>query len=309
MRPFYGGVDAINYAHLSLSDQLNLGLRNLELDVFFDPTGGLYAEPMGHRLLRANGVEPWPRTDVEALYTPGFKVLHDADFDFRTSHIAFEGCLRELRRWSEANPGHTPIVVTMNTKQSASKVPGAVKPAAFDDEALRSLDATVTMGLGRGRVLTPDDVRGEATTLRDAVTTRGWPTLAAAAGRFVFVLDEGGATRDRYLKLFPGLRRAVYFADVEPSEAEAAIFVMNDPVRDEAKIRDLVRQGFMVRTRADADTKEARANDLSRFEAAQRSGAQVITTDYYIPDRSIDDRYIVRFEGGGLIRANPVTGK
>jgi len=85
--------------------------------------------------------------------------------------------------------------------------------------------------------------------------------------------------------------------------------VMNDPVRDEAKIRDLVRQGFMVRTRADADTKEARANDLSRFEAAQRSGAQVITTDYYIPDRSIDDRYIVRFEGGGLIRANPVTGK
>lgn len=309
IRPFYGNVDSVNYSHLSLTDQLNLGLRNLELDVYNDPVGGTYADPMGNRALKETGVEPWPRDDAAALLTPGFKVMHDADFDFRTCHIALEACLAELRAWSMAHPGHAPIVLTMNTKQGERVVPGAAKPADFDERALRSLDATIAAGVGRERILTPDDVRGPSTTLRESVTTRGWPSLAAAQGRFIFVLDETGKPRERYLAAFPGLRGATLFADVPPDRPEAAIFVINDPVKDESRIRDLVRQGFLVRTRADADTKEARTNNLARFEAAMRSGAQIITTDYYIPDRSISDLYIVRFEGGSLLRANPVTAR
>ena len=88
---------------------------------------------------------------------------------------------------------------------------------------------------------------------------------------------------------------------------EAAIFIINDPLRDESRIRDLVAMGFLVRTRADADTSEARSNDRRRFEAAKRSGAQIITTDYYIPDRSVDDRYMVRFDDGAFVRPNPGT--
>jgi len=307
LRPWYRGVEGLNYSHLSLTDQLNLGLRNLELDVYYDPVGGTYADPLGNRMLRDKQIEPWPRDDSSSLATPGFKVLHDADFDFRTCHIALEACLVELRAWSEAHPDHTPIVLTMNAKQGKPAAPGAVKPAEFDQRALALLDSTVTAGLGREHLLIPDDVRAGAGTLFEAVTSRGWPTLGAARGRFLFVLDEGGATRERYLTLFPGLRGAVFFADVEPGAPESAIFVINDPVRDEGRIRELVSRGFLVRTRADADTREARMNDRSRFEAAKRSGAQIITTDYYIPDRSINDTYIVRFDDGGLIRLNPVT--
>jgi hypothetical protein len=309
LRPFYSGADGIDYSHLSLTDQLNLGLRNLELDVYFDPEGGRYRDPMGERMLRQKNVEPWPRGDAAALLTPGFKVLHDADFDFRTCHIAFEGCLAELARWSDAHAGHTPIVLTMNTKQGGRVVPGAASPAEFTVDALKLLNATVIAGLGRERLLTPDDVRGNEATLREAVSARGWPSLAASAGRFIFVLDEGGTARDRYLASFPGLRGAAYFVNAEPEAAEAAIFVINDPVRDEARIRGLVTQGFLVRTRADADTKEARSNDFSRFDAAKRSGAQIITTDYYIPDRSVSERYMVRFDDGTFFRANPVTGR
>ena len=42
--------------------------------------------------------------------------------------------------------------------------------------------------------------------------------------------------------------------------------------------------GYLVRTRSDANTTEARENDYSRFEAALESGAQIISTDYYLPD-------------------------
>jgi len=299
------GVEGIDYGHISLTDQLNLGLRNLELDVYHDPEGGRYANPLGNRLLEEAGGTPWEHDPDGELKGAGFKVIHDVDFDFRTWHYRLESALAALRAWSEANPGHVPVVVTLNCKQGKGQVPGAADAAEFDSAALRALDAALAAGVGEVRVLRPDAVRGESATLREAVVARGWPTVGAAKGRFVFVLDEGGQTRARYLQAFNGLRGAAMFVDVAPDEPEAAIFVMNEPDRDEVKIRALTEQGFMVRTRADADTKEVRETDFARFEAAKRSGAQVITTDYYIPDRKMSDRYMVRFDGDVFVRRRP----
>ena len=44
-----------------------------------------------------------------------------------------------------------------------------------------------------------------------------------------------------------------------------------------------MRRGYVVRTRADADTREARANDPGRARAALASGAQWVSTDYPAP--------------------------
>jgi hypothetical protein len=300
-------TEGIDYGHVSITDQLNLGLRNLELDVLHDPEGGRYATPLGNRLLVEAGGVPWEFDAKGELREPGFKVSHDADFDFRSWHHTLASALGTMREWSEANPGHVPIIVTLNCKQGKGHVPGATDAAEFDVAAMRALDAAMATGVGDARVLRPDAVRGESATLREAVTARGWPTVEAAKGKFVFVLDEGGQTRARYLEAFPGLRGAAMFVDVSPDQPEAALFVINDPVRDEARIRDLTEKGFMVRTRADANTTEARREDFTRFEAAKRSGAQIITTDYYIPDRKFSDRYVVRFDDGGFVRQRPAS--
>jgi hypothetical protein len=143
--------------------------------------------------------------------------------------------------------------------------------------------------------LTPDAVRGSFPTLRDAILTRRWPTVQAASGKFILVLDEGGATRQRYLDAFPGLRSASLFTTFDADHPDAAILVINEPIEKEREIADLSARGFLVRTRADAGTTEARRTDFTRFEAAKRSGAQIITTDYYIPDRKMSDLYVVRF--------------
>lgn len=298
--------ESVDYSHLSLTDQLNLGLRSLELDVCHDPDGGRYADPLGQKLLRARSVAPWPFPDAAALATPGFKLIHEPDFDFRSSPVRLEDALAMLRDWSRLHPGHTAVAVTMNCKQGSTGLPGATVAPAFEQETLERLDALIRSVMGRDRLVTPDDVRGDAASLREAVTTRGWP---AASGRFIFVLDEGEDLRRRYLGAFPGLRRATFFTTSPPPEPEAAFLVINDPVRDEAVIRGRVREGFLVRTRADADTREARTNDRRRFEAALRSGAHVISTDYYIPDRRRDERFVIRFEGGSFTRPNPVTSR
>lgn len=62
-----------------------------------------------------------------------------------------------------------------------------------------------------------------------------------------------------------------------------------------------------IRTRADSDTKQASENDRSSFEAPCRSGAQIVTTDYYLKSVHFKSDYSVSFEGNGYFRANPLV--
>ncbi|GAA3255414.1 hypothetical protein GCM10020258_13870 [Sphingomonas yabuuchiae] len=70
-----------------------------------------------------------------------------------------------------------------------------------------------------------------------------------------------------------------------------------------------MKQGFIVRTRSDADTVEARTNDHARQQAAIDSGAQAVSTDYYpgAPTRGWSKGFTVTLPGGVMERCNPVT--
>lgn len=302
-------AEAIDYTHLRVTDQLNLGVRNLELDIAWDPDGGRYASPLGNRLLALAGTRPVPINACGSLDTPGFKVIHDPDFDFRSHHHDLESYLREMRAWSRRNPSHEPVIVTMNCKSGKSRFPGGTDCAEFTREAFAALDATIRTHLGDEHLVTPDLVRGSDATLEGAILSRGWPSVGTLRGRYLFVLDEGRAVRERYVEGHPSCRGRVFFVTAPPGEPEAAVLIINDPVREQARIRDLVTRGYLVRTRADADTREPRSGDLSRFEAAKASGAQVITTDYPIPDRKINPDFVVRFDDAGFIRVNPITAQ
>ena len=69
------------------------------------------------------------------------------------------------------------------------------------------------------------------------------------------------------------------FVDVPEGDPDAAITVVNDPLGDADRIRALVEAGFIVRTRADADTVQARSGDTTQRDAALASGAQYVSTD------------------------------
>lgn len=69
----------------------------------------------------------------------------------------------------------------------------------------------------------------------------------------------------------------------------------------------LVEAGYMVRTRADANTIEARTGETRRREAAFASGAHVVSTDYYRPDSTMGTGYQVSLPGGEPGRCNPLT--
>jgi hypothetical protein len=70
----YHGVE---YHHQTLTQQLNAGVRQLELDIAQDPEGGRFAHPKIVELTKEAGLPADPDFDPKHDYMkPGFKTLH-----------------------------------------------------------------------------------------------------------------------------------------------------------------------------------------------------------------------------------------
>lgn len=293
-------MSTIDYSHVSLSQQLDLGLLDLEIDVYADPKGGKYSHPLGLQLVK--GQPPFDPDSV--MKEPGFKVLHVPDIDFRSNCLTFKMCLQELKAWSEKHPDHYPVFITMNAKDEGLKREGFVVPQKFASSTFDSLDQEIVTYLGRENVITPDMVKGNFSALESAVLHHNWPLVKNVKGKFLFVLDETGDKITTYIKGHPSLKGRILFTNSGEHTPEAAVMILNNAKTD--SIQSLVKKGYIVRTRADSDTKEARKNDKSTFEAACKSGAQIITTDYYQKSTHFNSDYIISFSGHTYLRADPV---
>jgi hypothetical protein len=244
---------------------------------------------------------------LEAMKDPGFKVLHVPDIDFRSHCPTFKACLFDIREWSQSRRDHLPIIITINPKNSGLDRPGFAAVLPFDENALDALDKEILEIFSTDHLITPKQVKGKYSTLRQAVVDKGWPNLATARGKILFVLDAGKELTELYIKGDDGYTRPM-FANTDGDNPHAAFFIMNDPIGQEKEIAERVKQGFMIRTRSDADTREARTGDKRRFEASIRSGAQMITTDYYLKSLSPNQDFEIDFNGK-YSQCNPVLLK
>ena len=295
----------LDYTHKPLDEQFSrLGIRQIELDIHADPKGGLYANPLARKALVKLGKNPDPNPDG-LLNKPGMKILHVPDIDYLTTASTLMDGLRQVKTWSKAHPLHVPIFILLELKDEAP--PGLTKPIPFDQKLVDAIDEEILSVFDRSEILTPDDVRGTFKTLPEAIQAKGWPTLDSARGKVFFGLDNENHTRDLYLKDHPNLQGRLMFATVDEGHPAAAWFKINDPIRDFDRIRSLVRKGYLVRTRADANTVNARANDTRQRDQALASGAQFISTDYAESDPRFSE-YHVGFHSKIVARANPESG-
>ncbi|ALO45071.1 phosphatidylinositol-specific phospholipase C1-like protein [Pseudohongiella spirulinae] len=297
----------ITYEHRPLQEQLEtLGLRQFELDVFADPLGGHYADPAGGLLVD----DPTLETNRAIMSQPGFKVLHSQDLDYRTTCLTLQDCLSEIRNWSIANPSHLPIMIMLELKDAPRQNWGPITyttPVSFTEQLVVDVDDDIWAVFDREHVITPDDVRGQSDSLEQAILNNGWPTLAQSRGKVLFAMDNTGRHRDLYLQQAPGLEGRAMFVSMNPGHPTAAFIKMNNAIDDHEQIRDNVARGYLVRTRSDVPSHEARTGDTTRRELALDSGAQYISTDYAEPSPFGSGYQVVLPDGPGHARCNPVS--
>ncbi len=258
-----------DYTHLPLDEQAAWqGVRQFELDLYWD-----------------HGKEDW-------------KVLHVPYVDKETNCYVLGDCLGALKGWSDENPAHYPLVVMIELKESFK----ADKATLM----LMRLEEIVLSTWPLERLLTPDLVRAQHASLKEAIEESGWPTLGELRGRLMVVFHTGGTWQAAYRGESDSSENLLLFPDASGngSVPYAAFHAVNDP-READRIATLVDAGHVVRTRADADTYEAVANDRRRADAAIASGAHFISTDY--PRTEPGEGYGVMIPGGMPAGCNPRT--
>ncbi|MFS4429272.1 phosphatidylinositol-specific phospholipase C domain-containing protein [Chryseobacterium sp. S90] len=304
--------EGLNYNHPDFTEQLNANLRGLEIDVYYDPEGGRFSHPATYEILEAKGVTDLAPFNTKGLDQPGFKVLHMADIDFRTHYPTLKDALTALKTWSDQHPDHTPVFMMIEAKDSGFPIlENSTKVLSFDKKAYDDLDGEIVKYLGRDKIITPKEVQGKYHTLKEAVTNNNWPKLNDSKGKFIFMLLPGSAgtlsSKNNPYLIDGSLKERVMFLNSEPDDSFAGFILRDNAIVRQKEIQDLVKQGFMVRTRSDIETYEAKTNDLTRSKAAFSSGAQVISTDFFRSGNTYGTPYFVQPPQGKDYLNNPLN--
>jgi Phosphoinositide phospholipase C, Ca2+-dependent len=102
------GEKALEYDQPKLAVQLRRQhVRQLELDVWADPDGGRYANPLLRAVAQGGPYDP-------VMNEPGTKVFHIQEIDYHSTCLTFVQCLREV------NAGPTAPPVTCRSPSTSS---------------------------------------------------------------------------------------------------------------------------------------------------------------------------------------------
>lgn len=298
--------ESLEYHHASLKAQLDGGVRQLEIDIVQDPKGGRFAHPKIVDLTKQAGLPADPDFDPNHdMEKPGFKVIHIPDLNQRSSCLLFTDCLREIRTWSMAHPQHVPLFLLIENKHGrTTSIPNSVEAEPFTTDTFDALDKEISSVFADGEIILPDEVRGRYPTLDAAVRAGNWPTLAKSRGKVIFLMDQKNAG-PAYTAGHPVLQGRVLFTNSDPGRPDAAFVEENEGTPE--VIDQIVREGYIVRARADEGTVAARTDDTTRRDALLRSGAQMISTDYPLSEPSKWTGYSVGFANGLPARCNIIN--
>lgn len=248
------------YSHPSLTEQLEQQVRQLELDLHRTTSG------------------EW-------------QVFHLPSIDAETTCLEFAGCLEEIKDWSDANGWHLPITIWLEPKDDLDELAEGLVSIG---DAILSVDDDIRRVFPDTRLFTPDDLRGDAASVAEGLSSAGWPLLGAVRGQVIFALLDTGSHRATYLQGAPDLAGRVMFVDGTPQEPTTA-FIKDGSVGD---IAAWSAAGFMVTS--NGSTASGGADGRQEDAALLEAGTHHIATDFTVP---VGEAYWLELTP----RCNPVT--
>ena len=250
-----------NYSHAPLGVQLaDQGVRQFELD------------------LNVN------------VFDDRFEVFHFINVDDSTTCFLFVDCLRDLKEWSDDNPAHHPLAIMLEIKDPYDADYAEHFFALFESELLSVWPEE--------RLVTPDLVRGDYGSLREAVATEGWPTLATLRGRALFFFLDTAEHRTYYTAGDTSLAGRPAFVVADTGKPYAAVTKQDDPIAGATAIAEAAAAGLLIRTRVDELGDNGPVIDADRLAAALPSAAHFLSSD---------SPTLLTLPEGAPSRCNPVT--
>ena len=263
-----------SYGSEPLAEQFDRGIRSIELDVMRE--------------------------------RDGFRCAHIPVVDYASVCPDFALALREIALWSGAHPGHLPITVLIEAKETL--LSGGMLFHRFSLDDALALDALVADALG-ARLCTPSEMLGEYEDFARLRAANGYPALAGLLGKIIVIYHYNDATSVAYAahdpalrtqSMFPSIGQWAYYEDAETDDSYACFLI--DNWSDSPYMRENTQvKHMLVRTRADVfpwrdDEWEAQA---------MATGAFILTTDFPPRGDPGDDPHVAAFAGGATVAKMP----
>eukprot|EP00048_Salpingoeca_helianthica_P003757 m.70185 g.70185 ORF g.70185 m.70185 type:complete len:355 (+) comp12879_c0_seq2:78-1142(+) len=243
------------YSHKPIATQLDQGARTIEFDVHF-----------GHG--------KWV-------------VFHLPILDDHSSVNCLRDAFGQVRAWSEAHPCHFPLTIILEPKYLLDLHHWCTRAV------LESLETLLLESFPREMLITPADIQGNYSSLRQAIEARGWPSVASARGKVLFEFDfwnENRLCRDAFDQV-PLTSRLLFERRMGDIASDASIVELASD--DPATITALAREHFLVRSYIGSINQNPDAT-REAWDTALAAGMHLIATDQW--DAS-----------PRAIRCNPVT--
>lgn len=256
------GLDTFDFEMDTLTEQLESGIRNVEID-------------------------------IETLDKDGkkeFKVTHNSFVDNASSAYDFAKALQEIKMWSDNNPGHIPVYIIIEPKSFVIEINGMKK---FSLDYAKELEKVIVNELGDS-LLTPKDMLRDYASFKEMRENDDWLSLKEARGKILVLLHDCDVTESyialdetiKTQKMFPMLRYD------DRNESYTSFILENDPWNaDSRKAESIDECKLIIRTRADKYPNYS----TERYEVAENCGSQIITTDF--PQKEGDEGHSYSFQG------------
>lgn len=273
----YNAVDVVTFGIIdgetadftmdTLTEQMQLGIRNFEIDI------------------------ETVVTDDEI----GFVVSHSPLLDNTSSCYDFEKALEEIKMWSDANPNHLPISIIIEPKEFLLPISGMRN---FNLEYANAFDDLLREKLGE-TLLTPSEMMGEYASLKEMREADGWLPLEDTLGKVLVLMHDTAVTED-YINQDVSIKSQAMFPMLrfdDRNETYTSFIICNDPEDAlENKPEAIDKCNLIVRTRADSYPTFSD----ERYELANQCGSQIISTDY--PFRAGENKNHVYSFGGYTVK-------
>lgn len=173
-----------------------------------------------------------------------FRVYHIAGYDTGSHCSTLEECLQSVKGWSDTHPSHFPIFVMLQQRG-----------VLMNESDWDIFDQKLESVFPRARIVTPDDIRGGSTTLREHIVTQGWPDVDTLKGKVLFcLLNQEDRPAAYHIGTHVGLagRNAFLLMGInETDQAEASLIELENTLDYMEEVESLVSQNFIIRARAD----------------------------------------------------------
>ncbi len=260
------GVTA-DFSADTLTEQLQLGIRNLEIDIE--------------------------------------TVVKDGEIGFVTSHIPyidnvsscydFKGALEEIKLWSDNNPGHLPVTIIIEPKSGVPAIDGMRN---FNIDYANALDSLVFSVLGE-TLLSPKDMMRDYASFKEMRENDGWLPLGDTLGRVMILLHDCSVT-DKFIKQDETIKSRAMFPMLrydDRNESYTSFILDNEPDKAlEHESESIDECKLIVRTRADSFPNFSE----KRYESVNKCSSQIISSDYVV--RTEDTPYHTFSFGGYTVK-------